>query len=97
MGKRRWIFRADGIFHIKGTIWYQAITELDGLGRIQARVGLEYDLSIGSYGFAQCCHVVDGTTQAALDVLMNEQDGFPVLLKRAVAAAADRSRELSNG
>lgn len=39
----------------------------------------------------------NGTTQAALDVLMNEQDGFPVLLKRAVAAAADRSRELSNG
>ena len=37
----------------------------------------------------------NGTTQAALDVLMNEDDGFPVLLKRAVAAAADRSRELS--
>lgn len=39
----------------------------------------------------------NGTTQAALDVLMNKKDGFPVLLKRAVAAAADRSRELSNG
>lgn len=38
----------------------------------------------------------NGTTQAALEVLMNEKDGFPVLLKRAVAAAADRSRELSN-
>jgi pyrroline-5-carboxylate reductase len=37
----------------------------------------------------------NGTTQAALDVLMNETDGFPALLKRAVAAAADRSRELS--
>ena len=36
----------------------------------------------------------NGTTQAALDVLMNEIDGFPVLLRRAVKAAADRSREL---
>lgn len=35
-----------------------------------------------------------GTTQAALEVLMNETDGFPALLKRAVKAAADRSREL---
>lgn len=39
----------------------------------------------------------NGTTQAALEVLMNEQDGFPALLKRAVKAAADRSRELANG
>ncbi|MCF2872407.1 pyrroline-5-carboxylate reductase [Octadecabacter sp. G9-8] len=36
----------------------------------------------------------NGTTQAALEVLMNEGDGFPALLKRAVKAAADRSREL---
>lgn len=35
-----------------------------------------------------------GTTAAALEVLMNENDGFPALLKRAVKAAADRSREL---
>jgi pyrroline-5-carboxylate reductase len=39
----------------------------------------------------------NGTTQAALEVLMDEADGFPALLKRAVAAAADRSRELSRG
>ncbi|MGR3498510.1 MAG: pyrroline-5-carboxylate reductase [Limimaricola soesokkakensis] len=39
----------------------------------------------------------NGTTQAALDVLMNEKDGFPVLLSRALKAAADRSRELANG
>lgn len=37
----------------------------------------------------------NGTTQAALDVLMNEIDGFPVLLRRAVKAAADRSKELA--
>ena len=36
----------------------------------------------------------NGTTQAALEVLMNEADGFPALLARAVKAAADRSREL---
>jgi len=36
----------------------------------------------------------NGTTQAALDVLMNDVDGFPVLLHRAVKAAADRSKEL---
>ncbi len=36
----------------------------------------------------------NGTTQAALEVLMDEKDGFPPLLKRAVKAAADRSREL---
>ncbi len=35
-----------------------------------------------------------GTTQAALEVLMNETDGFPALLARAVRAAAERSREL---
>ncbi|WP_238370040.1 pyrroline-5-carboxylate reductase [Heliomarina baculiformis] len=39
----------------------------------------------------------NGTTQAALEVLMDEQTGFPPLLKKAVAAAADRSKELSRG
>ncbi len=34
-----------------------------------------------------------GTTAAALEILM-ASDGFPVLLQRAVKAAADRSREL---
>ncbi|WP_281985219.1 pyrroline-5-carboxylate reductase [Thalassorhabdomicrobium marinisediminis] len=36
----------------------------------------------------------NGTTQAALEVLMDEETGFPPLLRRAVKAAADRSREL---
>ena len=35
-----------------------------------------------------------GTTAAALGVLMAEDSGFPPLLRRAVKAAADRSREL---
>lgn len=35
-----------------------------------------------------------GTTAAALNVLMDEESGFPALLKRAVKAAADRGREL---
>ncbi len=35
-----------------------------------------------------------GTTQAALGVLMDEETGFPALLKRAVHAAAERGREL---
>lgn len=39
----------------------------------------------------------NGTTQAALEVLMDEQHGFPSLLHRAVKAATDRSRELANG
>ncbi|MBB3993286.1 pyrroline-5-carboxylate reductase [Sulfitobacter undariae] len=39
----------------------------------------------------------NGTTQAALEVLMDPQDGFPALMRRAVAAAADRSRELARG
>ncbi|MFD3190209.1 pyrroline-5-carboxylate reductase [Sedimentitalea sp. HM32M-2] len=39
----------------------------------------------------------NGTTQAALEVLMDERDGFPALLSRAVAAATRRSRELSDG
>jgi len=38
-----------------------------------------------------------GTTQAALAVLMDQETGFPALLKRAVAAAAARSRELADG
>lgn len=35
-----------------------------------------------------------GTTAAALGVLMDETNGFPALLERAVKAAADRGREL---
>jgi len=38
-----------------------------------------------------------GTTQAALAVLMDQETGFPALLKRAVAAATARSRELADG
>jgi len=39
----------------------------------------------------------NGTTQAALEVLMDPEDGFPALIRRAVHAAAQRSRELANG
>lgn len=38
-----------------------------------------------------------GTTEAALKVLMDAEAGFPALMRRAVRAAADRSRELRNG
>ena len=37
----------------------------------------------------------NGTTQAALDVLMDDRAGLPQLMRRAVAAAAARSRELA--
>ncbi|MEO0745366.1 MAG: pyrroline-5-carboxylate reductase [Pseudomonadota bacterium] len=37
----------------------------------------------------------NGTTQAALEVLMDEARGFPALVGDAVAAATDRSRELA--
>ncbi len=36
----------------------------------------------------------NGTTQAALEVLMDAETGFPPLLMRAVKAATDRGREL---
>lgn len=39
----------------------------------------------------------NGTTQAALEVLMDDNDGFPALLPRAVTAATQRSKELANG
>ena len=39
----------------------------------------------------------NGTTQAALEVLMDPKTGFPPLLRKAVRAATDRSRELANG
>lgn len=39
----------------------------------------------------------NGTTQAALDVLMDPQTGLPDLMARAVAAATNRSRELAGG
>mgnify|MGYP000556845941 FL=1 len=39
----------------------------------------------------------NGTTQAALEVLMQEETGFPDLLGRAVAAATSRSKELARG
>ncbi len=35
-----------------------------------------------------------GTTAAALEVLMDETSGFPALMRKAVQAAANRSREL---
>lgn len=39
----------------------------------------------------------NGTTQAALEVLMDAETGFPPLLTRAVDAATKRSKELANG
>ena len=39
----------------------------------------------------------NGTTQAALEVLMHPETGFPALLPRAVAAATERSKALSRG
>lgn len=39
----------------------------------------------------------NGTTQAGLEVLMDEVSGLPPLMKKTVAAATDRSRELRNG
>jgi pyrroline-5-carboxylate reductase len=39
----------------------------------------------------------NGTTQAALEVLMDPDAGFPNLLPRAVSAATTRSKELSGG
>lgn len=39
----------------------------------------------------------NGTTQAGLEVLMNETSGLPPLIRDTVAAAANRSRELANG
>ena len=39
----------------------------------------------------------NGTTQAGLNVLMDEETGFPSLLPRAVKAATKRSEELSRG
>ena len=36
----------------------------------------------------------NGTTQAGLDVLMDEDSGLPPLMRATVHAAADRSREL---
>jgi pyrroline-5-carboxylate reductase len=36
----------------------------------------------------------NGTTQAGLEVLMNESNGLPDLMRRTVKAAANRSREL---
>ena len=39
----------------------------------------------------------NGTTQAALEVLMDEAAGFPALLNKAVRAATERSKELGRG
>lgn len=39
----------------------------------------------------------NGTTQAGLEVLMDAETGLPPLIRKTVAAAADRSRELANG
>ena len=39
----------------------------------------------------------NGTTQAALEVLMDETRGFPALVNAAVAAATQRSKELARG
>lgn len=38
-----------------------------------------------------------GTTQAGLEVLMDEEHGLPPLMRRTVAAATNRSKELRDG
>ena len=38
----------------------------------------------------------NGTTQAGLEVLMDEKSGLPGLMRRTIGAAANRSRELGN-
>lgn len=38
----------------------------------------------------------NGTTQAALEVLMDEENGFPPLLNKAVGAAVKRSKDLAS-
>lgn len=39
----------------------------------------------------------NGTTQAGLDILMNPATGLPPLIAKTVAAATQRSKDLSNG
>ncbi len=39
----------------------------------------------------------NGTTQAGLEVLMDEETGLSPLIRKTVASAADRSRELAGG
>jgi pyrroline-5-carboxylate reductase len=39
----------------------------------------------------------NGTTQAALEVLMDEENGLPSLMRRAIGAATRRSKELASG
>jgi pyrroline-5-carboxylate reductase len=39
----------------------------------------------------------NGTTQAGLEVLMNEQTGLPPLIAKTIDAATKRSKELANG
>jgi pyrroline-5-carboxylate reductase len=39
----------------------------------------------------------NGTTQAGLEVLMNEDEGLPPLIRATVGAATERSKELANG
>jgi pyrroline-5-carboxylate reductase len=39
----------------------------------------------------------NGTTQAALEVLMDPSAGLPPLVSRAIAAATHRSKELARG
>ena len=39
----------------------------------------------------------NGTTQAGLEVLMDTDAGLPDLMRKTVAAAANRSKELANG
>jgi pyrroline-5-carboxylate reductase len=39
----------------------------------------------------------NGTTQAGLNVLMDEETGLPPLVAKTIAAATKRSKELANG
>lgn len=54
------------------------------------------DLSVNPAQLRSNVTSPNGTTQAALEVLMDYKTGFPPLLRRAVAAAAKRSRELAH-
>ena len=39
----------------------------------------------------------NGTTQAGLEILMDQKSGLMPLVKKTVEAAAERSKELGNG
>lgn len=65
------------------------------IGTVRGSGNLAYEDEAGATQLRKNVSSPNGTTEAALSVLMDDKSGFPALLRQAVGKATKRSKELS--